>query len=241
MDDEKEKNEVSEEKKEDLTGKKIERQKGFIQTVKAITEQQDALKEIASNKVVEQKKERSFDAEKTEAEGFYSSIFGAKVDFTEVKVPSKPQSGYNLILLPVVKRITVDKIMLRNQTECVIRINPFIKIETISSPYNSFKPYFIWAINSEEPEFRVLNQRSSNGRRFMTVEERVLLGLKRFQTASEGQSKYLDRETPTLTSSYTPVGKEMKAIVVRYQNGGMYIDAQNINTPGGVREVFGIE
>lgn len=238
MDDEKEK---KEENKEDLTGRKIERQKGFIQTVKAITEQQDALKEIASNKAVEQKKERSFDAEKTEAETFYNNIFGVKVDFTDVKVPAKPQVTNSITLLPVVKRITLDKIMLRNQTECLIRINPFIKIETINSPYNSFKPYFIWAINSENPEFRVLNQRSSNGRRFMTVEERVLLGLKRFQTATEGQSKYLDLETPTLTSSYTPVGKEMKAIVVRYQNGGMYIDAQNINTPGGVREVFGIE
>jgi hypothetical protein len=237
MDDEKE---DIEGKKED-TEKKLERQKGFIQTVKAIDEQKDALREMASNREVEKKNERSFDKEKTEAESFYQGIFGVKVDFTDVKVPPKPQTYFNLILLPIVKKITLDKIILRNRTDCLIRVSPFINPETLSSPYVSFRAYMAWAINGEHPDLRIMNQRSTNGKRVMTVEERVLLGLKRFQTADENQNKYLDMEMPTLTSSYVQVGKEMKAVVVRYQNGGMYIDAQNINTPGGAREMFGLD
>jgi hypothetical protein len=220
---------------------KEQKQLGKIQFDKTISDQQDALREIALIEDAPEKKERICDVEKTGGEQFYHRTFGVKSDFTEVKIPPKPQMGRNIIPLFVEKRITLDKIISRNVTECIIRINPFLNMELITSPYSSNRAYMVWAANDLRPDLRIMNQRNTGGKRIMTIEERVLLGLMRFQSTSEGDAKYLDLEMPTLTSSYTEIRKEAMAIVVRYQNGGMYIDIQNRNTPGGAREVFGFE
>lgn len=226
---------------EDDKEKKKERQEGFIQVVKAISDQQEVIREIAASKEVAEEKARPNDEEKTSAELFYYNVFGVKLDFTDVKIPPRPQYDRNIVLLPVEKRIDLNKIMQRNKTECLIRINPVINPELVSSPYNSFHAYMVWVVDCERPDLRIMNQRNTSGKRIMTVEERVLLGLRRFHTSSGEQSRYLDLEMPTLTSSYVEVSKEMKAVVVKFYNGGMYIDVQNIHTPGGAREVFGFE
>ena len=218
---------------------KEKKQLGKIEVLKTLSDQQDALREIATSP--EQPKERAFDVEKTDGETFYQNAFGLTVDFTEVKVPSRPGLERNFTLIAVEKRLTLEKILATNKTECLIRINPLISLEGISSPYFTNRAYMVWAADDLRPDLRIMNQRNTAGKRIMTVEERILFGIKRFINAREGQSKYYDMEMPTLTSSYVDVRRDTKAIVVRFQNGGIYIDIQDRHTPGGAREVFGIE
>ena len=226
-----------EEKKED---KKEERVKGFVEVVKTLSDQQDAIREIAVNKDVPEESVRPYNEEKTYAELFYHNAFGMKTDFTEVKVPPKPVVEGSLVLLTVEKWLSLEKIILHNKTECTIRINPAITFELINSPYPPNRAYMLWARNDLRPDFRIMNQRNTAGKRIMTVEERVLLGIKRFMHSTDGY-RYHDLEMPTLTASYVEVRKELRAIVVKFQNGGIYIDIQDRNIPGGAREVFALD
>lgn len=233
--------EKMEEKKEDnKEDNKEERVKGFVEVIKTLSDQQDALREIAVNKDVPESKQRSFDEEKTEGELFYHNAFGMKTDFTEIKVPPKPAIEGNLVLLTLEKWMNLEKIIANNKTDCIIRVNPAIHFEIIGAPYQTNRAYMIWARNDLRPDLRIMNQRNTAGKRIMTVEERALLGIKRFMHTIDGH-RYHDVEMPTLTSSYVEIRKELRAIVVRFQNGGMYIDYQDRNIPGGAREVFGLE
>lgn len=216
-----------------------DKMKARIELTNVKESQLNALGGMMGNKEKPIPQDRLFDSEKTEEELFYFDIFGEKVDFTEVKILPRPQiTNKNLLLLFIGKGTSLGKILTKNQTQCLIRVSPDIKFENITSPYSTHRAYAIWVATGERPDLRIMNSRSTGGKRIMTVEERVILGLKRFQTAVEGQAKYLDLEMSTLTSSCVRVGKETRSIIVRLQNGGMYIDTQNINTPGGAREVF---
>lgn len=219
---------------------KEQHQLGKIEVLKTLSEQQDALREIAVNPEGQAPPVRPNDVEKTEGEMFYLKYFALEVDFTDVKVPPRPETDKHITLISVEKRLNLEKILKQNKTDCIIKVNPSINLESITSPYFTNRAYMVWAFTENLPDLRVLNQRNTNGKRIMTVEERILLGIKAFQSVGPGL-KYLDVEMPTLTSSYSEIKREQKAIVVRYQNGGMYVDVQNRHTPGGAREVFGIE
>lgn len=219
-------------------GNKDGRAQAKIKLIETKEDQLNALRSIMENKEQNISKDRLFNEEKAEGEAFYADAFGEAVDFTDVKILPRPKIDRNILLLFMAKGTSLEKIVVKNQTPCLVRVNPIIKLEDINSPYSTHRAYAIWVANGERPDLRLMNARGAKGKRIMTVEERVLLGIKRFQTAIEGQAKYLDFEMATLTSSLVRVGKEMRIIVVRHQNGGMYVDVQDMNTPGGAREVF---
>ena len=214
------------------------KQLGKVATVKALSEQEDALEGMLKNKP-----EESTDPLEEKKEWwatFYSEVFGLEgSDFSGVIIPQRPETK-DLVLLFIPKWVNAKKLIegaKNKKLDFLIEAAPGINVEKVESQ-NISRPYAIWVVDSEDPDFKISGPRRIPGdREIMSIEERIIFGALKFRKGHH----YIDVQNPTLTSAYTYVGnsKTARAVITKYTKGGLRIDTQDISLIGFAREVFG--